>query len=142
MTSITPDFYTYLSQGESFDKDGPFDAQLAIVAGTDSVAYTMTNIMWMFAQYPEWQSRLREGLGYSDASKSYTPPNDQELASNQLLGGFINEILRLYPPVPNGLQRLTPPEGVMIAGRYIPGDINVIIPTYTLHRGKHHNNRL
>lgn len=135
MTSIAPDFFTHLSQAVLFDKDGPFDAQLAIIAGTDTVAYTMTNIMWMLAQNPEWQSRFRKELGFSDISKSQTVPSDQELASNQLLAGFINEILRLYPPVPTGLQRLTPPEGATIAGRYIPGDMNVIIPTYALHRG-------
>lgn len=53
-----------------------------------------------------------------------------------MLEGCINEALRLFPPVPSGLQRMTPPEGVKIAGRYIPGDTLVSTPTYTIHRGR------
>ncbi|KAF2194471.1 hypothetical protein K469DRAFT_531149, partial [Zopfia rhizophila CBS 207.26] len=49
---------------------------------------------------------------------------------------IINETLRLYPPVPSCLQHLTPPEGTMIAGRWVPGNMNVSTPTYAIHRGK------
>ncbi|EGE07898.1 cytochrome P450 monooxygenase [Trichophyton equinum CBS 127.97] len=37
-------------------------------------------------------------------------------------------------PSPAEVQRLTPPQGAMIADRWIPGDTIVSTPTYTLHR--------
>ena len=50
------------------------------------------------------------------------------------LNGCINEILRLHPSVPTGGYRETPPEGVMIAGRFIPGNTTVVAPRYTIGR--------
>ncbi|KAL4954336.1 cytochrome P450 [Aspergillus filifer] len=61
-------------------------------------------------------------------------PSYQMLSEAPLLNGCINEALRLYPPVQGGVQRLTPPNGAMIAGRFIPGDTIISTPTYSLHR--------
>lgn len=53
-----------------------------------------------------------------------------------MLEGVILETLRLYPGAPGGMQRMTPPEGAQIAGKWIPGNTLVSTPTYTLHRGE------
>ncbi|CAE7030891.1 benzoate 4-monooxygenase cytochrome p450 [Pyrenophora teres f. teres] len=50
--------------------------------------------------------------------------DDQYLVSKPYLTGIFNETLRLYRPV------LSPPQGAMIAGRYIRGNMNVTTPTY------------
>lgn len=50
------------------------------------------------------------------------------------LNATINEAMRLHPAVPTGVARLTPPEGIGIAGRHIPGDTTVLVPRYTLGR--------
>ncbi len=39
----------------------------------------------------------------------------------------LNEALRIYPPVPGNTTRLTPPEGCMIAGYWVPGNICVMV---------------
>lgn len=57
------------------------------------------------------------------------------LSKCTLIDAYINETLRLYPPVPSGLQRVTPPEGIMIGETHIPGDTIVLIPSYTISRG-------
>lgn len=56
------------------------------------------------------------------------------LQSLPYLNSLINETLRLHPAVPTGGLRNTPPEGITIAGQYIPGNITVAIPQYSLHR--------
>ncbi len=38
----------------------------------------------------------------------------------------LNESLRLYPPVTAGLVRMTPPEGSMIAGQYVAGNVSTL----------------
>ncbi|KAI4948283.1 hypothetical protein J4E91_006278 [Alternaria rosae] len=127
----TADIYTYLSQSEGFRGNALSEAKLAIVAGADTNAITMSNICYLLCRHPEYQEKLYDEL--SDLQSLF--PNDRDLMDKPYLIGIINEALRLHPPVPSGLQRVTPPEGAVIAGRYIPGYMNVTTPTYALHRG-------
>lgn len=56
------------------------------------------------------------------------------LRSNKHMKGVIYEALRLHPALPSGGLRETPPEGLTIAGRYIPGNVIVSAPRYSLGR--------
>ena len=42
----------------------------------------------------------------------------------------------MHPPVPSGGYRETPPDGLTVAGHYIPGLTTVVAPRYTLGRRK------
>ncbi|KAL4867807.1 hypothetical protein BDV12DRAFT_209525 [Aspergillus spectabilis] len=104
------------------------DAYLIIVAGSDTTAATLTNLFFHLAVEPTWQKKLQEELdGLSDLSQ-------ERLTGIKTLEALINETLRLHPAVPSGTQRLTPPEGLQIGERYIPGNVMVCIPTHTLFR--------
>ncbi|KAF2622537.1 benzoate 4-monooxygenase [Macroventuria anomochaeta] len=132
MKDTSPDLYTYLSQSDTFDVDGIHEAQLAIIAGADTNAITVSNVCYLLCQYPEYQKKLYEEL--ADLPVHENVIEDRHLLSQSCLLSLINETLRLYPPVPGGLQRVTPPDGATIAGRYVPGDMIVSTPTYALHR--------
>lgn len=125
--------YTYLSQSETFEADGIHEAQLAIIAGADTNAITVSNVCYLLCRHPEYQQKLHDEL--SDLPVHESVIDDCHLVNKPCLMNVINETLRLYPPVPGGLQRLTPSEGATIAGRYVPGNIVVSTPTYALHRG-------
>lgn len=58
----------------------------------------------------------------------------QALKTLDHLNGAINEILRLHPSVPTGGYRESPPQGVEIAGRFIPGNTTIVSPRYTMGR--------
>ena len=60
--------------------------------------------------------------------------DNRVLTSMPHLNGVINETLRLHPPIPSGGLRDTPPEGLDIAGTYIPGGVTVLVPAYSLGR--------
>lgn len=134
MQEISPDLFTYLSQSDAFNVDGIHEARLAVIAGADTNAIAVSNACYLLCQYPEYQRRLYDELSNLPTHDDII--DDQYLSGKPFLLGIVNETLRLYPPVPSGLQRLTPPEGAVIAGRYISGNMVVSTPTYALHRGK------
>lgn len=59
-----------------------------------------------------------------------------KLSKLQYLDAIINETMRLHPPVPSGVQRITGPEGLRIGDTFIPGEVIVQVPYYTLFRGR------
>ncbi|KAL3483753.1 cytochrome P450 monooxygenase [Aspergillus germanicus] len=104
------------------------DAYLIIVAGSDTTAATLTNLFFHLATDPIWQTKLQAEL---DALPELS---QEQLTKAKLLDALINETLRLHPAVPSGTQRTTPPEGLQVGDRYIPGDVMVCVPTHTLFR--------
>lgn len=133
MQGISPDLYTHVSKSDTFNVNGIHEAQLAIIAGADTNAITASNACYLLCRHPEYQKKLFAEL--SDVPVYECVVDDRYLLNRSCLLSVINETLRLYPPVPGGLQRLTPPEGATIAGRYVPGDMVVSTPTYALQRG-------
>lgn len=124
------------------------DARLLIIAGrcvmainilwhlltinSDTTANALSNTLNFFARYPrvlkKLQALLDEYFPNGDSDWSY-----EKVKQISYLDDIINESLRLRPPVPSGLGRLTPPEGLQIDEVYIPGDTIVSIPAQTLH---------
>ncbi|KAL7907296.1 cytochrome P450 [Trichoderma velutinum] len=102
-------------------------------AGSDTTAISLTHAMYFLMKAPAALSRLREELqaaldGSQEVAKYATVKN------LPYLHACINESLRLLPPVAFGLNRMTPPEGLMIDGSWIPGNTLVGVPAYTAHR--------
>jgi tryprostatin B 6-hydroxylase len=79
--------------------------------------------------------KLREELApyFEDVSSEIW---HQNIAHLDHLNGVIWEALRLYPPVPSALQRMTPPEGIDIDGTFIPGNMTVYCPQYVIGRSE------
>ncbi len=105
------------------------DAQLIVIAGSDSVAAALTHLFFHLAHDAALVQRLQKEL---DSLPDLTHDN---LVTLGLLDAVINEAMRLHPPVPSGTQRVTPPEGLWIGNVHIPGDVIVQVPSYTVFRG-------
>lgn len=99
---------------------------------SDTTAATLTNAFYYITKNPVHIKRLREELDPLRLANGTF--NFKDLQGAAHLNAIINETLRLQPPVPAGLYRKTPPEGININGLHIPGDINVSVPSYTLSR--------
>lgn len=116
------------------ERDLIFDSELAIIGGSDTTSSTIAVIFYLLARHPEKLEILQreiDGLFQPGEQVSYNKLTKEA----PFLQGCINEALRLYPAVPSGLQRVTPPGGLHIAGRWIPGETIVSTPNYSLHRG-------
>ena len=89
----------------------------------------MVYLFYRLALEPQHAEKIRDEI--HSISSIYNP---QGLKTLDHLNGAINEILRLHPSVPTGGYRESPPEGVEIAGQFIPGNITIVSPRYTMGR--------
>jgi cytochrome P450 len=94
------------------------EASLAIAAGSDTTATALANAMFHLITDSDLLLRLRRELdaalhGEDDDIDSAV------LADKPLLNAVIKETLRLYPAVPNGVQRTPAEDGgsVLVAGQ-------------------------
>ena len=110
------------------------DSRLVIVAGSDTTSATLVYMFNYLARDPSLVEKARKELApllREDGSFDNKKANDSEF-----INGCINEALRLHPPVPTALQRMTPPEGITIGDTYIPGNAGVWCPGYVMGRCK------
>ena len=107
------------------------DARLIIVAGSDTTAATLTYLFYHLAKNPDQVEKLRAEL------RPLTRGNwsNADIANAKHLNGCIWETLRLNPPVPSGVQRLTPKEGMQVGDKHIPGNAIFWMPQYVMGRG-------
>ncbi|KAF2019098.1 cytochrome P450 [Aaosphaeria arxii CBS 175.79] len=107
------------------------DSRLIIVAGSDTTAATLTYLSYYLARDPELVRRLRDEikrcLGNENAEVEH-----QKIVDSELLNGCIYEALRLNPPVPSGIFRKTPKEGVFVGETFIPGDTTIQMPWFVM----------
>ena len=109
------------------------DARLIIVAGSDTTAATFTYLFYHLAQEPEQVKKLRAELEPIISKGDW---QESDIRGCEHLNGCINEALRLHPPVPSGVNRLTPPEGMKVGDTWVPGNVTFINPQYVMGRGK------
>lgn len=109
------------------------DSKLIIVAGSDTSAATLSYLFYHLALEPGLVARLRKEIGSLCEAQGVI--EHRKIQNAPLLNGCIDECLRLHPPVPSGLYRKTPPEGVMVGDTYIPGNTVIQVHMYTMGRG-------
>jgi cytochrome P450 len=96
----------------------------------------MACALFALAKQPELAQRLREALEPHVSQSPDAEILDDQISTIELLNGVISESLRLWPPSPSHPTRVTPPEGTMIAGRFVPGGTQLMAPQYVIGRGK------
>ena len=99
---------------------------------SDTVSSTLVHIFFQLARNPEHISKLRDELVRHIGSSEEIV--DQKLQNAEHLNGVIFEVLRLHPPVPTAIPRLTPSEGLQIDGTRIPGNVTVWCSQYAIGR--------
>ncbi|KAB5536218.1 cytochrome P450 [Coniochaeta sp. 2T2.1] len=112
------------------------DTRLTIVGGSDTTATTLVYIFYYLCKYPEQVRKLRAEFEPLLAASGTDHLVVKDVAKAVHLNGVIHEALRMNPPIPSGYPRVTPPEGLEIAGKYIPGGTTVVIPLRTMGRSE------
>ncbi|RWA10857.1 hypothetical protein EKO27_g4259 [Xylaria grammica] len=104
------------------------DAATVIIAGSGTVSVVLTFAFYHLAHDPSQQDKILKEIQDVDIY------DRSQLQNCSHLTAFINETLRLYPPVPTGGNRITSPAGITINSTYIPGGVTIVAPKYSIHR--------
>lgn len=94
-------------------------------------------MFYELAAHPDCVKQLQEEVDPLFSGQEGQQNDMRALAQLEHLNAVINEALRLHPPVPSGVQRMTGPEGLQIGDTFVPGNTIVQIPSYTMFRGKY-----
>lgn len=139
------DLYYHLTDEEGLEPVKPSreivysDGLLAVIAGSDTTATTLTGLWYYLLGDPERFERLRNEVD------TYFPPGEEPLDFTRMvnmpyLNACINETLRLLPPTLQGSLRCTPPGsgGKLMGPYFIPEGTQVFNHLFTLHRNPLH----
>jgi cytochrome P450 len=126
-----PDIWTYILRYSDSDSaaqkglSGPemhSNAATFMLAGTETTATQLSGVTYQLLKKPEVMARLvaevREAFPTKD---DITMP---ALARLEFLNACLEEGLRIYPPVPIGLPRITPMQGGVVCGKEVPGGVS------------------
>ncbi|KAJ7754164.1 cytochrome P450 monooxygenase [Mycena maculata] len=100
-----------------------------LVAGSDTTRNSLIAAIYYLAKSSDAQHTLHRELDTHMSS----PISDITIENLPFLGACLNETLRLFSPVPLGLPRTVPEEGMMIRGEHFVGGTTVGVPIYTIH---------
>ncbi len=102
------------------------NASLFMIAGTETTATALSGTTYHLLKNPDTMQKLVEEIRatFSD----FDDVTLEDLARLKYLQAVLQEGLRMYPPVPITLPRLTPNEGVEIDGMFIPRGVTVPDP--------------
>ncbi|PYI02741.1 cytochrome P450 [Aspergillus sclerotiicarbonarius CBS 121057] len=106
------------------------NANLAMTAGTDTIPTPTAQTLRLLAKDPHVQAKLGAELDtICSAGVALTVETTRTLP---YLNAVINEGLRLGYPAPSGIQAMTAPGGIQVGDTYIPGNVEVKVPSLLL----------
>ncbi|PPQ70103.1 hypothetical protein CVT25_005608, partial [Psilocybe cyanescens] len=93
--------------------------------------------VYMLAEHPDIENRLRQEIYEKVGSTG--APKYEHMREMRFMKAFLNEVLRLYPPVPVNSRKTTAPVVLPSAGPgqkpvYVPRDINCVYTVMNMHR--------
>ncbi|KAK6978123.1 cytochrome P450 [Favolaschia claudopus] len=154
------DLWYYIADEAELEKEKPTlenaarDAFVAVIAASDTTAYTLTSAIWLLLSNPECYQRVQQEIDsvIANGDDPFDAEKHRELhylsgcmfakpATSPILPLILfwtrNETLRLHPALPsNGGTRQVRLEqpGRFIAGRYFPPGTSVSVATHSIHR--------
>jgi cytochrome P450 len=125
-----PDFLgKVLAQNEKHDENSYLSNEeinatfnILMIAGSETTATVLAGCIFLLQTNPEVLSKLKaEVRGAFEDEDKITVPSVNKLP---YLLAVLEEALRLYPPVPVSLPRVTPPAGATVCGYFVPGGVS------------------
>ncbi|CAK7217425.1 hypothetical protein SCUCBS95973_003147 [Sporothrix curviconia] len=111
------------------------------LAGSDTTAASLAAVFYHLLKNPPCLRRLVAEIDAAELEADQRPDDHEgagiftyvETQKLPFLHAVIQESFRMHPSIGMVLERLTPPEGLEIAGRFVPGDTIVGCNPWVLH---------
>ncbi|KAK5946777.1 hypothetical protein PMZ80_000920 [Knufia obscura] len=107
-------------------------ASLFMVAGTETTATALSGTMYYLLKNPEYMIKLQHEL--RSAFSSIDDMHLDSLARVPFLEAVLKEGIRMYPPVPIGLPRVSPPGGMTVGEHFVPEGTVVAVHQLSTYR--------
>ena len=98
------------------------NAATFMLAGTETTSTQLSGVTYQLLKKPEAMARL-----VAEVREAFPTKEDitmVALARLEFLNACLEEGLRIYPPVPVGLPRITPMQGAVVCGKEVPGGVS------------------
>ncbi|KAL9002008.1 MAG: hypothetical protein Q9188_005048 [Gyalolechia gomerana] len=103
------------------------NATLFVAAGTETVTTVLSALTYLVTRDSRVMTKLAAEI--RDRFPEEELITIQSISQLEYLTACIREAFRRFPPIPEGLPRIVPPEGEWISGRWIPGNTFVQVST-------------
>jgi cytochrome P450 len=103
-------------------------ARVLVVGGTETTASLLSGMTYYMLSNPFTLYTLT-----NEIRSTFANPSSITMATVlplPYLNAAINEALRLFPPLPGNLRRITPPAGSYISNKFVPGNMLVAVDVF------------
>ncbi|QDS75182.1 hypothetical protein FKW77_008510 [Venturia effusa] len=94
-----------------------------MIAGSETTATLLSGAIYLLLRTPRVMELLKKEI--RDAFNEDGEIDLIKTGQLPYLAAVMEESLRMYPPAPQGINRISPPSGATIAGHHIPGNVVV-----------------
>jgi cytochrome P450 len=101
---------------------------LFLHAGHDNVAAALAWALWLLAEHPDWQARVREEWRGRSSVAGF------DAGAFPVAGAVISETLRLYPPIMHLIREVN--RDLEVGGETVPGGFTTVLSLYAMHRNR------
>lgn len=98
------------------------NAEILIIGGSETTASLLSGVTYLLLTNQDAYEKLKDEV--RNAFQSQDEINLISVAQLPYLQACLEEGLRMYPPVANGLPRVCPPGGATILGNFIPENVS------------------
>ncbi|KAL4944995.1 Averantin hydroxylase [Aspergillus oleicola] len=104
------------------------NASAIVLAGSETSATLLSGCIWLLLTNTKYLHQLTERV-----RSQFTRAAEidlQRVTQIEGLQAILDESLRLYPPVPMQSNRIVPPQGAQIAGKWVPGGTSITVQQF------------
>ncbi|KAL2867503.1 cytochrome P450 [Aspergillus lucknowensis] len=104
------------------------NASAIVLAGSETSASLLSGCIWLLLTNRQYLAGLTEEVRARFARAADI--DAQSVTQIEGLQAMLEESLRLYPPVPMQSNRIVPPQGALIAGKWVPEGTSVAVQQF------------
>ena len=120
LTRGSADFMESMLHGGLTDKEMEANANILIIAGSETTASLLSGVTYWLLQSPEAMAKVTQEVRSAMKTEDEITFHNTAVRLPYMLA-CLKEALRMYPPVPSGTERITvPPVPIEISGHQIP----------------------